>query len=69
MKKYALASTVKDGLLCKQDHSYEVSTGNDYEGEYENSLVLFETEAEARRFIEEHEYWALETVEYTNESI
>lgn len=69
MKKYALASTVKDGFLCKQDHSYEVSTGDNYEAEYENSLVLFDTEAEAMQFIEEHEYWALEPVEYTNESV
>lgn len=66
--KYALASQNRDGLLVKNDiGGHDVSTEIDFENEddYKNSIILFDSELEAMKFIEDHDYFALTPVVYT----
>jgi hypothetical protein len=65
--KYALASIVKDGLLCKDGQEIEVSP-NYSEGErWEGLVITFDTLELANEYIKEHGYWALEAIEFNYE--
>ncbi len=63
-KKFALASTVNSGLLCKGGAgNYVVSTEYTGNQRYSGLIKTFDSKEEALSFIEEHEFYALEPTE------
>lgn len=67
--RFALASTVNDGLLVKNDGNYEVATELEFDSieDYNQAVKKFDSIEEANKFIEENEYWALTPVEFKEE--
>ena len=63
-KKYALESTVNNGLLCKDGAgNYIVSTEYHTHEKYSGLLKVFDTKDEADNFIREKEFYALRVTE------
>ena len=59
-KKYALESTVNNGLLCRDGTgNYIVSTEYHTHEKYSGLLKMFDTKDEADNFIREKEFFAL----------
>lgn len=64
--KYALGSTVNDGLLCVDGHDSKVTTEFDEGERYEGLVKLFDSFSDAMDYVVEHEYWALTPVVFNH---
>jgi len=68
-KKFALASTVNSGLLCKDGTgNYVVSTEYTGNQRYSDLVKTFYSKDEAFEFIKEKEFYALEPVIFNEET-
>jgi len=60
--KYALGSTVTDGLLCVDGHEHTVTTEFDKGENFEGLVKLFDNYEEAKDYAVNNEYYALQPI-------